>query len=174
MDPVPRRSSCTLWLFRLPMTLRPFQPSDLEQLIGVYRAAIHTLAAPFYTPAELSAWAPPTMDPDRWRQRLATVRAMVADEDGLVAGFLAYELTGHIDMLFILPPFARQGLATRLYAEVEAELRKATVSRVFVEASLAARPFFEHVGFRVDAEEFAECRGQKLRRFRMSKTIDSP
>ena len=177
MDPVPRRSSCTLSLFRynrLPMTLRPFQPSELEQLIGVYRAAIHTLAAPFYTPAELSAWAPPTMDPDQWRQRLASVRAIIADEDGIVAGFLAYDLTGHIDMLFILPPFARQGLATRLYADAEAELRKAAVSRAFVEASLAARPFFERVGFRVDSEELAECRGQKLRRFRMSKTIDSP
>jgi putative acetyltransferase len=155
------------------MTLRPFQPSDLEQVIGVYRAAIHTLAAPFYTPAELSAWAPPTMDPDQWRQRLASVSAMVADEDGVVAGFLTYDLTGHIDMLFILPPFARQGIATRLYADAEVELRKAAVARVFAEVSLAARPFFERVGFRVDAEEFAECRGEKLRRFRMSKEISS-
>jgi putative acetyltransferase len=155
------------------MILRPFQPSDLEQVIGVYRAAIHTLAAPFYTRAELSAWAPTTMDPDKWRQRLATVCAMVADENGIVAGFLTYDLTGHIDMLFILPPFARQGVATRLYADAEADMRKAAVARVFAEVSLAARPFFERAGFRVDAEEFAECRGQKLRRFRMSKAIGS-
>ncbi len=98
---------------------------------------------------------------------------MVADEDGVVAGFLTYDLTGHIDMLFILPPFARQGIATRLYADAEVELRKAAVARVFAEVSLAARPFFERVGFRVDAEEFAECRGEKLRRFRMSKEISS-
>jgi putative acetyltransferase len=156
------------------MNLRPFQPSDLEQFIDVYRAAIHTLAALFYTAAELSAWAPPHMDADRWRQRLATVRAIVADENGIVAGFLTYDLSGHIDMLFIHPTFARRGFATRLYLDAEAELRKAGVSTVFTEASLVARLFFERHGFQIDAEEFAECRGQKLRRFRMSKTIGSP
>lgn len=155
------------------MNLRPFQSPDLEQVIGVYRAAIHTLAAPFYTVAELSAWAPQQMDADQWRQRLAGVRAIIAEEDGAIAGFLTYDLTGHIDMLFIHPRFARQGVATRLYLDAEAELRKALLSTVFTEASLAARPFFERHGFQTDAEEFSECRGQKLHRFRMSKKIDS-
>ena len=150
------------------MNLRPFQPPDLGQVIGVYCAAIHTLAAPFYTPEELSAWAPQHMDADKWRQRLGSVHAIVAEEDGTIAGFLTYDLTGHIDMLFI-----RLGLATRLYLDAEAELRKAPISTVFTEASLAARPFFERHGFQVDVEEFSECRGQKLHRFRMSKKIGS-
>jgi putative acetyltransferase len=157
----------------LSVNLRPFQPPDLEQVIGVYRAAIHTLAAPFYTVEELSAWAPQHMDADKWRKRLASVRAIVAEEDGAIAGFLTYDLTGHIDMLFIHPRFARQGLATRLYLDAEAELRKASIFTVITEASLAARPFFERHGFQVDAEEFSECRGQKLHRFRMSKKIGS-
>jgi putative acetyltransferase len=155
------------------VNLRPFQPPDLEQVIGVYRAAIHTLAAPFYTAEELSAWVPQQMDADKWRQRLASVRAIVAEEGGAVAGFLTYDLTGHIDMLFIHPRFARQGLATRLYLDAEGELRKAPISTVFAEASRAGRPFFERQGFQVDAEEFSECRGQKLHRLRMSKKIGS-
>jgi len=155
------------------VNLRPFQPPDLEQVIGVYRAAIHTLAAPFYTAEELSAWAPRDMDADKWQQQLASVRAIVAEEDGTVAGFLTYDLVGHIHMLFIHPRFARQGLATRLYLDAEAELRKAPISTIFTEVSLAARPFFEHHGFQVDADEFSECRGQKLHRFRMSKKIGS-
>jgi len=157
----------------MEMCNRPFQPSDLEQVIGVYRAAIHTLAAPFYTAEELAAWAPQQMDADKWRQRLASVRVIVAEVDGTIAGFLTYDVTGHIDMLFIHPRFARQGLATRLYLDAEAELRKAPMSTVFTEASLAARPFFERHGFQVDAEEFSECRGQKLHRFRMSKKLSS-
>jgi putative acetyltransferase len=153
------------------VNLRPFQPGDLEQVIGVYRDAIRTLAAPYYTMAELCAWAPEHMDADKWRQRLASVRAVVAVEGGIVAGFLTYDLGGHIDLLFILPAFARRGLATRLYLHAEAELHKVAVATVFTEASLAARPFFARQGFEVDAEEFSECRGQKLRRFRMSKRI---
>jgi len=154
------------------MIVRPFQPSDLDQVIGVYRDAIHTLAAPFYTSDQLAAWAPPHMDPEKWRVRLAAVRALIADNgSGVVAGFLTYDLAGHLDMLFTRPSFARQGIATRLYQDAEADLRRAAISSIFTEASLAARPFFERMGFHVDAEEFAECRGQQLRRFRMSKQV---
>jgi putative acetyltransferase len=46
-----------------------------------------------------------------------------------------------------------------------------SVSRVFTEASLAARPFLERCGFEVDYEEFVECRGAQLRRFVMHKHI---
>ena len=155
------------------VNLRPFLPSDLEQVMRVYHDAIHTLAAPFYTPEELCAWAPQHMDADRWRQRLATVQTIVAESGGIIAGFLTYDFTGHIDMLFTLPQFARQGLATRLFLNAEVELLKAAISTVFTEASLAARPFFERQGFQVDAEEYSECRGHKLRRFRMSKKVSS-
>jgi putative acetyltransferase len=153
------------------MIVRSYKPSDLERVITVYREAIHSLAAPHYTAAQLAAWAPQKMDAEKWRQRLATIHVLAAEGDGIVAGFLSYEQNGHIDLLFTHPAFARQGVATLLYREAEAALRAAGVLKVFTEASLAARPFFERHGFRVDAEEFAECRGEQLRRFRMSKSL---
>jgi putative acetyltransferase len=153
------------------MNDRLYKPSDLEQVIAVYFASIHSLAAPFYTADQLEAWAPQKMDAGKWQQRLASVQTFVADHDSVVAGFASYESNGHLDLLFTHPSFARQGVATRLYRCVESAMLAAGIAKVFTEASLAARPFFEQCGFKVDHEEIVECRGARLRRFAMHKQI---
>ncbi len=153
------------------MNIRSFEPADLEQVIAVYGASIHTLAAPFYTAEQLAAWAPPNPDVGLWRKRLATHNTFAAEQDGGIAGFVSYKLNGHLDLLFTHPAFARQGVATLLYRRVESALDAAGVSRVFTEASLAALAFFNHCGFQIEAGELVECRGVQLRRYAMHKQI---
>lgn len=150
---------------------RPYEPTDLEQIITLFGKSIRALAAPFYTAEQLAAWSPLKPDVERWRQRLAPLHTIVAEQNGVIAGFASYELNGHLDLLFTHPGFARQGVATGLVRHVELALRGVAVSKIFTEASLAARPFFERCGFRVDAEELIECRGVQLRRYAMHKQI---
>ena len=107
----------------------------------------------------------------RWQQRLASLHTSVAEVNGVLAGFASYEINGHLDFLYTHPEFARRGVATQLYLKIESALGVAGISEIFTEASLAARPFFEHHGFRLNAEELVECRGARLRRFRMHKQI---
>lgn len=155
------------------MKQRPYRPSDLEQVIRVYRAAIHTLAGSFYSQEQLEAWAPTHQNASRWQERMAQVRTIVMEHDGVIAGFVSYDLRGHLDLLFTDPVFARRGVATQLCRAVETELCAAGAARIFTEASLAAREFFERRGFKMIAEEMAECRGQYLRRFAMEKNIET-
>ena len=153
------------------MNERPYKPSDLPSVIEVYTASIRSLAAPFYSPEQIAAWAPATPLVERWQQRLASVHTFVADCDGILAGFASYRQDGYLDLLFTHPGFARRGIATRLYLHVESELRSVGCLRVFTHASLAARCFFDRNGFHVDAEESVECRGAYLRRFAMHKEL---
>ncbi|MEI8288340.1 MAG: GNAT family N-acetyltransferase [Verrucomicrobiota bacterium] len=153
------------------MNFRQYEPADLPQVIEVYSTSIRCLAAAYYTADQLAAWAPAIPDVARWQQRLDLLHTFVAEENGVLAGFASYEKSGHLDFLFTHPEFARRGVATQLYLKVESALRAAGVPEMFTEASLAARPFFEHHGFRLDAEELVECRGARLRRFRMHKQI---
>ena len=150
---------------------RSYQSSDFDHVLAVFHASIHSLAAPFYNAEQLAAWAPDEMDVARWQQRLASLHTIVAEHDGVMAGFVSYEDNGHLDLLFTHPDFARQGVATRLYKQAEAAMLVAGASRVFTEASLAARAFFESCGFEIDHEEVVECRGLPLRRFSMQKQI---
>ncbi|MEI6078169.1 MAG: GNAT family N-acetyltransferase [Verrucomicrobiota bacterium] len=143
----------------------------MPQVIEVYSTSIRCLAAAYYTADQLAAWAPAIPDVARWQQRLDSLHTFVAEENGVLTGFASYEKNGHLDFLYTHPEFARRGVATQLYLKMESALRAVGVTGIFTEASLAARSFFEHHGFRLDAEELIECRGARLRRFRMRKQI---
>lgn len=153
------------------MNIRPFESQDLPRLIETYTLSIRTLAAPYYSPEAIGAWAPIPPDIARWQQRLAPLHTVVADSEGIIAGFASYTQSGYLDFLFTHPACSRRGVANTLYRYVESALRSGNVSRVTAHVSLAARPFFDRQGFQLDAEERVECRGVPLRRFAMHKQL---
>lgn len=137
----------------------------------IYTAAIHSLAAPDYTPEQLAAWAPVPPDAARWQERLASLHTLVAESDGVLAGFASYTDEGFLDFLFTHPGFARRGVASRLCQRVESALCAVNAPRVTTLASLAGRPFYDRQGFQLDSEELVECRGAHFRRFAMHKQL---
>lgn len=139
----------------------------------IYTASIRSLAAPFYSPEQIAAWASVPPDARRWQKRLARLLTIVAEADGILAGFASYTQDGYLDFIFTHPTFARRGVASSLYHRIESALSKASVPRVTAHVSLAARPFFDRQGFQVDAEERVECCGVYLRRFGMHKQLRS-
>ena len=154
-----------------PVNERHYEPTDLPSVIEIYTASIRGLAAPYYSPEQIAAWAPVPPDVARWQERLAHLHTVVVESDGILAGFASFTHEGYLDFLFTHPDFARRGVATRLYLHVESALRSVSAPRVFTHASLAARPFFDRQRFHLDAEECVECRGAYLRRFAMHKQL---
>src|SRR5213076_3372383 len=108
----------------------------------IYTTSIRFLAAP-YSPEQIAAWAPIPPDAARWQERLAHLHTIVAESDGLLAGFASYTLDGYLDFLLTHPAFARRGVASSLYHRAEAALRAVSTPKVTTLASLAARPFFD-------------------------------
>ena len=153
------------------MNERPYESADLPSVIETYTASIRLLAAPYYTPEQIAAWAPIPPDAARWQERLAHLHTIVAESDGLLAGFASYTLDGYLDFLFTHPAFARHGVASSLYHRVESVLRALNIPKVTTLASLAARPFFDRHGFQLDRQECVECRGAHPQRFAMHKQV---
>lgn len=151
--------------------IRRYEPGDVHSLIEIYQQAIHVLVAPFYSPAQLAAWATAVMDPEKWHARVSPQQTFIADCDGRLGAFTAWDWTGHIDFMFTHPAFARRGLARALHVMAEKSIRQHGATRLFAEASLAARPFFESCGFVIESEREVNCRGQMIRQFIMSKTL---
>jgi len=150
---------------------RPYESTDLPSVIETYTTSIRSLAAPYYSPEQIAAWAPVPPDATRWQERLAHLHTIVADSDGVLAGFASYTLDGYLDFLFTHPAFARRGVASSLYHRVESALNAIGTPKVTTLASLAARPFFDRHGFQLDGEECVECRGAYFRRFAMHKRL---
>ena len=153
------------------MDIRPFSAEDLAALVALFTASVHELAAPYYTPQQLDAWAPRPPNLAAWRERLQSLETVVATHGGALTGFISYEPNGHIDLLYTSPAYARRGVASLLYRCVEGTLASLGAVEIFTEASLAARPFFEHFGFVVAEEDVVLLRDQSFSRYAMRKAI---
>lgn len=151
--------------------IRGYEDADLNQVIGVYVASVHRLAAAYYSPKEIAAWAPANPCQSRWSTRLAGLTTFVAAIGGRVIGFVSFTSKGYVDFLYVHPTVARRGVATALYRGAEDEIWAFGCRVATTHASLAARAFFERQGFRVLFEELVECRGERLRRFSMEKSL---
>lgn len=151
------------------LRVRRYDPADLDALIALFLRAIREVAAKDYQPAQIEAWA--RADRDLWATRRLDRPTWVATIGGEVAGFSDLEADGHLDMMFVHPEHQGAGVASALLAEVEAAARGQGLGRIFTEASITARPFFEVRGFRVIAGQEVERGGQRLANFRMEKSL---
>jgi putative acetyltransferase len=157
------------------MRIRNYTDVDLPAVADLFADAVHRLAVDHYDEAQREAWAPRAPRLDWWRQRLAPLKLLLAEEDlpgTALMGFIGYEDKGHIDLMFTSPDAARQGVASTLFTEAQARLFALGVRRLSANASLLGRPFFERQGFVVEEEQTVMLRGSAFRRFAMAKRLD--
>ena len=154
--------------------IRAAAREDIDDMIAVFRASVHELARRDYTAAQVDAWAPETIDRAAWLRRSERHLIWVATEaTGTLGGFIELADDGCVDMLYVHPAFARQGVATALLTAAEEAAQAHGLTCLFTAASLTARPFFERHGFQVSAAQTVHLRGLPFRNFRMTKPIAS-
>jgi putative acetyltransferase len=150
--------------------IRPYSRADLELVVALFGRSVREIASRDYDVQQISAWAPEKPDLEAWAARLAAGVVLVAEDQGELAGVIKVDEDGHIDLLYVHPRYQRRGIASSLLREVR---RIATVRewpRLFCEASITARPFFERRGFRVLAAHSTERGGVFLANYRMEQS----
>lgn len=151
------------------IAIRPYRADDLDALIDIFLRAIRETAAKDYAQPQIEAWA--QADRDAWAVRRASRPTWVAWIDTAPVGFTDLEPDGYLDMMFVHPAHQRIGVAAALLATVEAAAGVQNLSRLFTEASITARPFFERHGFQVIRQQTVRKRGQDLVNFVMEKSL---
>ncbi len=152
-----------------PLSIRPYRPSDLDDVIAIFLAAIRETAARDYAPAQIDAWA--QADRDGWQAARLSRPTWVAVAGDRPAGFSDLTPDGYLDMMFVHPGQQRRGVASALLRTVEQAAGDQGLDRIFTDSSITARPFFERRGFQLVAERTVEKRGQTFTNFRMSKPL---
>jgi putative acetyltransferase len=129
------------------LALRPFLPADAAHLAEIFRASVEELTAEDYTEAQRQAWASTADDEDAFAARLGERLTLIATLEGSVVGFIALQGADEIDMLYVHPAVARQGIGAMLYDAVEKLAASRGAARLTVEASDSASGFFQQRGF---------------------------
>ncbi len=151
--------------------VRRYQEGDAKHIAHIYYNTIHTVNAKDYTKEQLDAWAPwsSVQDYSGWQEKLEKIKPFVAFINNAIVGFAEFEPNGHIDCFYIHHEFQGGGIGSTLIHEIEKEAADKSISRVYAEVSITAKPFFESIGFNVVKQQIVQIRGVELINFVMEK-----
>ena len=149
------------------MQIRRYDPADLDEVVKLFYNTVHIVNAADYTPKQLDAWAPKTMDTSKWAVSLALNSAFVAVEDGIngIIGFGDITADGYLDRLYVRADSIGKGVGKALCRRLES----AVGGDITTHASITARPFFEKMGYFVVKKQQVERSGVLLTNFIMKK-----
>ena len=153
--------------------IRAYQAGDASAIVRLFYETVHSVNRADYSEEQVEAWAPDMPNQQAWHARMSEParRTLVAAENDEVVGFAELEDDGHLDMLYLRGDVVGRGVGRRLYEAVEGEAKDSGLGRIFTEASVTARPFFERNGFRVVREQRVLCRGVEMTNFAMEKPL---
>lgn len=150
--------------------LRPVLPADIPVLMALFVASIEELTEDDYSPAQQEAWMS-ALDDEALAARLKDQLALVATVSGAIAGFAALKGGETIDLLYVDPRFARQGVASALVGALET-LASARGGKVLkVDASDTALPLFQARGYQPQQRNSVSLAGEWLSNTSMKKTL---
>src|SRR6202166_1005457 len=92
--------------------LRPFLGEDTPVLAAIFAASIEELTGEDYSEAQQQAWASAAGDEEEFGKRLASELTLVATLQSSPVGFASLKGADHIDMLYVHPAAAGQGVAS--------------------------------------------------------------
>lgn len=153
------------------MRIRLYSESDFEEILALFFETVRTVNRRDYSDEQVRAWAPDRPDRVRWKKSFSDKSVFLAESDGKVLGFGELERSGHIDRFYVRSDHIGQGVGKAIYAALETEARKQGLRRLFVEASITAKPFFSRMGFRVCQEQTVTVRDVQMSNFVMEKDL---
>lgn len=153
------------------MQIRRYKTEDCPEIIELFYNTVHTVNVKDYQLAQLNAWAAKDIDSSQWDRSLSANYTIVVENKGIIVGFGDLNCTGYFDHLFVHKDFQRQGIATLLADELERYASENNIAVVTTEASITAKPFFEHRGYQVMKQQTVERKGQMLINFLMRKMM---
>ena len=151
------------------MEIRKYSSQDLPSIALLFRDSIMNVAAMDYSLPQAEVWAAAWEDllcRDEWFRSMYT---LVAESEGQIVGYGNISSDGYLDHLYVDSKHQRQGIAGTICRKLERHCLDAGIYRISVDASITARPFFEHRGYNVLREQHVSRRGQTLINYHMEK-----
>jgi putative acetyltransferase len=153
------------------VALRPYLPADAKRCAEIFRVSIEELAAEDYNADQREAWASRADDEEAFAARLTSALTLLAVIDGEIAGFASLKGGEEIDMLFVDPECARQGVGRALVDAFTKLAQARGAKRLTTEASDVAKPLFERQGFTAQKRNLVRVGDQWLANTTMTKTL---
>ncbi len=154
--------------------LRPFMPADTMALRELFAQSIEELTQDDYDEEQRLAWAAAAADAEAFARRLGSMLTLVVQVDGEYAGFASLKDNSVIDMLYVHPWHAGEGVGTALIDALEKIADARGTAEITVEASDTAAEFFEGRGYVAMQRNAVPMDDQWLTNMTMKKQLKAP
>lgn len=151
--------------------LRPFLPADTPVLAAIFVAAIQELTGDDYDETQQEAWASVADDEAGFGKKLAGELTLIASLKNAAVGFASLKGKDHIDMLFVHPNAAGQGVASALLDALEKLAGARGAKSLTVDASDNAQEFFRKRGYIAQQRNSVTINGEWLANTTMQKAL---
>lgn len=143
--------------------IRPALACDAGTIARLRDAAILAGCKGHYPGDLLARWTAPTPVSARFVQDVCAHFHVIERQGELLACGALDAAASKVDAVFVAPWAMRQGLATAMLAHLEGLAREAGCTRMWLEATLNAEPFYRAQGFLVlRRDQYASPRGFTL------------
>jgi putative acetyltransferase len=153
--------------------MRPFLPADTAMLAAIFSAAIEELTGDDYSEAQQEAWASAADDEEQFGKRLASELTLIATLQNAPIGFAALKGKDHIDMLYVHPSVAGQGVGSMLCDALERLAGSRGAKSLTVDASDNAEEFFKKRGYVARERNTVTINGEWLANTTMQKMLET-
>ena len=151
--------------------VRLFQTQDAEQIARLFNETIREVNICDYSTSQVKAWAPDDIYFRNWVEVCSSRFTYVADDEGVIAGFGELETNGHIDCFYCHKNYQRRTVGRQVYQAIEVKAFELSMNRLFTEASITAKPFFQRLGFSIVKEQEVTRRGETFINYAMEKFL---
>jgi|SRR3979411_87830 putative acetyltransferase len=151
--------------------LRPFLAEDTPVLAAIFAASIEELTGEDYSEAQQQAWASAADDEEQFGKRLASELTLIATLENSPVGFASLKGADHIDMLYVHPSAAGQGVASMLCEALEKLAGGRGAKSLTVDTSDNSQEFFSKRGYVAKQRNTVTVNGEWLANTTMQKTL---
>ncbi|MBD0367161.1 MAG: GNAT family N-acetyltransferase [Flavisolibacter sp.] len=154
------------------MHIRQANPDDVVQLRELYFNTITTINAKDYTPEQITAWAATAYRTGSLLRKVREQYFLVAEwGNHQIIGFASLDDSGCLDMLYVHKDFQGKGVAKNLWLALREKAIASGYLYIETDASITAKPFFEHLGFRSLKEQTVFVNDVGLTNFKMRLSL---
>ncbi|MCJ8327369.1 MAG: GNAT family N-acetyltransferase [Campylobacterales bacterium] len=124
-----------------------------------------------YSKEQIKVWATDEYNSDKWIKRVKDMNPFIAEINGKIVGFADIQDDGYIDHFFCHNEFQGKGIGRMLMQHLMNRCKEKSISRVYSQVSITAKPFFEVFGFHVVKQQYMKIENQTLSNYVMEKII---
>jgi putative acetyltransferase len=153
------------------LALRPFLPADAPLVADIFRASIEELTEEEYSASQREAWAAAADDEDEFAARLTKQLTLLGTVGGSPVGFASLKGADEIDMLYVHPAVAGQGVASMLVDALEKLAASRGAARLIADVSDNAQDFFRKRGYVAQRRNTLPLGGEWIANTTMEKKL---